>query len=212
MKQDDFVSQAGNGVIVISAQIQYDKMEPLTSQSDVEDLLPPLAERSQIRSLEDEARAATAQKAQKANAFQSVVSTLPSRPASGATAPPTRPSLVNVPVTSSFDSPAKALPSSVGVADAELGIGASGSGLASERVERAGERVREAVGEVAEGSRGLGSYLPLPQRLDTSRWLRERGQVELGKGNVIVWGAPNAENIGRVSDGGITRNKGGRLV
>lgn len=59
---------------------------------------------------------------------------------------------------------------------------------------------------------GVASYLPLPRRLDEIRWIRERGMVELGKGNVIVWGAPNVDNVGMVGKGGIKRNKGGRLV
>ncbi|KAI9633168.1 putative mitochondrion protein [Dioszegia hungarica] len=162
--------------------------------SDVEDLLPPLAERSGLRSIEDEARAATAAKEQsKTKAFQSVISTLPSRPAGGASAPSTRADLSDVPVTGSFGAPQPPLPSSGATPPADIWEGADMDGLRS-------------------GSRGLGGYLPLPKRLDDMRWVRERGLVELGKGNVIVWGAPNVEKLGRVGDGGITRNRGGRLV
>lgn len=70
----------------------------------------------------------------------------------------------------------------------------------------------EDVGLAAGQQRGLGGYLPLPKRLDEFRWVREKGLVELGKGNVIVWGAPNVDNVGRAGEGGMRRNKGGRLV
>ena len=36
--------------------------------------------------------------------------------------------------------------------------------------------------------------------------------MEPGKGNVIVWGAPNVENVGKVWDGDVRRNRGGRIV
>ncbi|GMK54244.1 hypothetical protein CspeluHIS016_0108300 [Cutaneotrichosporon spelunceum] len=40
----------------------------------------------------------------------------------------------------------------------------------------------------------------LPKRLDQIDWLKRRGWVEAGKGNVLVWGAPNVDNIGKMRD------------
>lgn len=40
----------------------------------------------------------------------------------------------------------------------------------------------------------------LPKRLNEIEWLQRRGWVEHGKGNVLVWGAPNVDNIGNVRD------------
>lgn len=63
-----------------------------------------------------------------------------------------------------------------------------------------------------ESKGGLLSNLPWPRRLDEVRWVRERGLVELGKGNVVVWGAPNVDRVGSVSDDSNKRNRGERLV
>lgn len=40
----------------------------------------------------------------------------------------------------------------------------------------------------------------LPKRLNEVQWMQRRGWVEDGKGNVLVWGAPNVDNIGNVRD------------
>ncbi|BEI81374.1 hypothetical protein CcaverHIS002_0205340 [Cutaneotrichosporon cavernicola] len=61
-----------------------------------------------------------------------------------------------------------------------------------------------AVGELpavlppASGSSGVIAWLP--KRLDKIEWLQRRGWVETGKGNVLVWGAPNVNNIGSMRD------------
>ncbi|KLT42176.1 putative mitochondrion protein [Cutaneotrichosporon oleaginosum] len=49
-------------------------------------------------------------------------------------------------------------------------------------------------------SGGTGVMAWLPKRLDQVEWLHRRGWVETGKGNVIVWGAPNVDNIGNMRD------------
>jgi cytochrome c oxidase assembly factor 3 len=38
-------------------------------------------------------------------------------------------------------------------------------------------------------------------------WVQKAGLVESGTGNVLVWGAPDVDNIGRLGD----RVKGSRL-
>lgn len=40
----------------------------------------------------------------------------------------------------------------------------------------------------------------LPGRLSEQDWIRKRGWVEEGKGNVLVWGAPNVDNIGNMKE------------
>ena len=53
---------------------------------------------------------------------------------------------------------------------------------------------------------GVRAYLP--RRLSSVEWLVNKGVVERETGNVIVWGAPDVDNIGRVAG----TNKGPRLV
>ena len=48
----------------------------------------------------------------------------------------------------------------------------------------------------------------LPRRLSDLDWVRRRGWVENGTGNVLVWGAPDVDNVGRVSGVG----RGPKLV
>jgi cytochrome c oxidase assembly factor 3 len=48
----------------------------------------------------------------------------------------------------------------------------------------------------------------LPRRLSDITWVRKAGLVEKETGNVLVWGAPNVDNIGSIRD----RTKGPRLV
>ncbi|KAL0253892.1 hypothetical protein I308_101270 [Cryptococcus tetragattii IND107] len=114
--------------------------------SDVEDLLPPVEERSKIRSIEDEAR--------EQRAFQSLASVLPT-------------SRNLPPATSTPASPSKAIPEvpfpEAGVADSK-----------------------------ATSSWGI-------KRLGDVEWIRKRGWVD-DKGNVLVWGAPDVDRIGRVGD------------
>jgi cytochrome c oxidase assembly factor 3 len=47
-------------------------------------------------------------------------------------------------------------------------------------------------------------------RVSESDWVKKRGWVEGGSGNLVVWGAPEVERLGRAGD---TNVKGGsRLV
>lgn len=48
----------------------------------------------------------------------------------------------------------------------------------------------------------------LPRRLSDITWVKNSGLVEKETGNVLVWGAPNVDNIGSIRD----RTKGPRLV
>ncbi|ODN89687.1 mitochondrial protein [Cryptococcus wingfieldii CBS 7118] len=103
--------------------------------SDVEDLLPPLEERSKIRSIEDEAKEIAG----------GAVNSIPAaRGLPGA--------------------PSKAIP------DAPLAQAAAASSF------------------------GWG-----PKKLSDVEWIKRRGWVD-GNGNVLVWGAPNVDRIGRLSD------------
>ncbi|WWD22716.1 hypothetical protein CI109_107209 [Kwoniella shandongensis] len=130
--------------------------------SDVEDLLPPLEERSKLRSIEDEAR--------EQKSLQSIASALPlssNRPLPSATSSPASPSKALPPVDTSSVS----------------------------------EAIREAVPSGRSGW-GFGT-----KRLSEVDWVKKRGWVD-GKGNVLVWGAPDVDRLGRVEGGA----KGQRLV
>ena len=51
----------------------------------------------------------------------------------------------------------------------------------------------------------------LPRRLDDLEWVRRRGLVESGnRGNVLVWGAPQVDAVGRMGD--VTTKPGLRTV
>lgn len=50
----------------------------------------------------------------------------------------------------------------------------------------------------------------IPRRLDSMGWVQARGWVESSKGNVLVWGAPDVDKVGRVGDTSL--GKGPRLV
>jgi cytochrome c oxidase assembly factor 3 len=49
----------------------------------------------------------------------------------------------------------------------------------------------------------------LPKRMSEWGWFKRRGLVE-DKGNVLVWGAPDVDKVGKVGDGSET--KGPRRV
>jgi cytochrome c oxidase assembly factor 3 len=74
------------------------------------------------------------------------------------------------------------------------------------------EAVRDETGagfeRAAEGIKGAVQWLP--RRLSEMGWVKGSGLVEEGKGNVIVWGAPDVERLGKVQDAGV--QSGGRLV
>ncbi|ORY27347.1 putative mitochondrion protein [Naematelia encephala] len=96
--------------------------------SDVEDLLPPLAERSQIRTIEDEARDA-----------------LLAQEGAGTATP-----LSPLPLSTNIHPPSS---------------------------------IRSLV----------------PRRLSEIEWVRKRGWVDQS-GNVLVWGAPPVDNVGKIGD------------
>ncbi|EKD01302.1 hypothetical protein A1Q2_04380 [Trichosporon asahii var. asahii CBS 8904] len=48
----------------------------------------------------------------------------------------------------------------------------------------------------ASGKSGVASLLP--RRLSDIEWVRQRGLVEPGRDNVLVWGAPSVDNIGNM--------------
>lgn len=60
---------------------------------------------------------------------------------------------------------------------------------------------------VHDGGSGWKSWA-LPRRLSDISWVRNTGLVEKETGNLLVWGAPNVDNIGSIQD----RTKGPRLV
>ncbi|RSH84718.1 uncharacterized protein EHS24_006242 [Apiotrichum porosum] len=53
------------------------------------------------------------------------------------------------------------------------------------------------------GPTGVMAYLP--RRLHDIEWIKTRGWVEEGKGNVLVWGAPNVDNVGKLHDAANSR-------
>lgn len=204
----------------------------------MEDLLPPLAERKNITTIEDEYRSREASKAASLDALAGSGSTpvtgsatapsslgaigagrlqkasdvgvadaelgigassIPSAGASGSG------SGIKLPSVSSFwsSTPSSTSASSVGLADAELGIGSSSS---------SSSLATSASGLNQVGMAGTGGGSDLNTRLDKLTWIRRRGLVELGKGNVVVWGAPPVDNVGKMWDGGVRRNMGPRIV
>ncbi|GFZ44569.1 hypothetical protein JCM24511_02293 [Saitozyma sp. JCM 24511] len=149
--------------------------------SDVADLLPPAAERAKIRTIEDEARDAALAKGQQLGSLSSLSTS--SQGGGAATAP-----LSPVYQPSSPSALSKPLPStSIGVIDEELGI--SGMDLP------------------ADLNLSWSEYLP--KRMSEWGWFKRRGLVE-DKGNVLVWGAPDVDKVGKVGDG--LETKGPRRV
>ena len=121
-------------------------------QSDVEDLLPPLASRAGMRSIEDEERdllsSITAQKERDRDVPQT---SSPSALSPG----------IPHPSSSSSSSPSSSNASSTTST----------------------------------------SWLPISwRRLSDMNWVQKNGWVEKGTGNVLIWGAPNVDNIGRLGD------------
>ncbi|KAK8844730.1 hypothetical protein IAR55_006580 [Kwoniella newhampshirensis] len=131
--------------------------------SDVEDLLPPLEERSKLRSIEDEAR--------EQRSLQSIASALPLSNTNANNRQPL-PS-----ATSSPASPSKSLP-----------------------------QMQSEVSQAISSTRGRGWGFGT-KRLNEVDWVKKMGWVD-GKGNVLVWGAPDVDRLGRVEGGA----NGKRLV
>lgn len=136
-------------------------------QSDVEDLLPPLAERAGLRSIEDEERDLLPP-----NTLQSNDRSVPQTSSPSALSP-------GIPLDPNTNN----MHNTAGTAST---IGAN----------------------MGQGGEGGWKSWALPRRLSDITWVRNSGLVEKGTGNVLVWGAPNVDNIGSISD----RTKGPRLV
>ena len=119
------------------------------SQSDVEDLLPPIDQRQSLKSIEDEERE---------RGGPSHLRKIPGSVSSGSAMSPSPPG------QSSWTS--------------------------------------------SDPRQGPYSYL-WPRRLSDLDWVRKRGWVEAGTGNVLIWGAPPVDAVGMVGDG---KTKGPRLV
>lgn len=49
------------------------------------------------------------------------------------------------------------------------------------------------------------SYLT-PKRLSEVEWVKKTGLVEEGKGNLLVWGAPNVDKVGSMRESGDSRS------
>ncbi len=49
-------------------------------------------------------------------------------------------------------------------------------------------------------------------RLSEVDWVRRVVGVEEGTGNLVVWGAPDVDHMGRVGDGGLPRRTGPRVA
>lgn len=141
--------------------------------------MPPLEQRQQIKSIEDEMR----EKGQ--NPYQTT---------------PLSPSNTSLSARSSKNAE---IPHSVSSASA------NSRGLPGQPGTSLGSSSRD-LGDVAGRPRESWVMSLLPSRLDKSEWVQRRGWVEEGRGNVLVWGAPNVDNIGTVHDSKQTR--GPRLV
>lgn len=66
---------------------------------------------------------------------------------------------------------------------------------ASAKVASAGQKAQNAAESVKSSVLAM-----LPRGLSGQTWVQQRGWVENGKGNLLVWGAPSVDNIGNVRD------------
>ena len=142
-------------------------------QSDVEDLLPPLASRAGMRSIEDEER--------------DLLATI------GATKERDR--IREVPQTSSPSALSSGIPhssSSSSSTPSSLSNSSSSSTPTSNSI-----------------STPSNSWIPLRWRwLSDLEWVKKNGWSD-NSGNVIIWGAPNVDNIGRMGDRADIKGKRG---
>lgn len=74
-------------------------------------------------------------------------------------------------------------------------LGAQAGAAVDNAAAKTVQKAQDAAGEVKSGVLGL-----LPRRLSEQDWVKRRGWVEEGKGNVLVWGAPNVDNIGNMKE------------
>ena len=137
------------------------------TQSDVEDLLPPLASRAGMRSIEDEER--------------DLLATI------GATKERDRER--EVPQTSSPSALSSGIPHS----------STSSSSTPSSSTSPLSNSI----------STPSTSWIPLRwRRLSDLEWVKKNGLADKS-GNVIIWGAPNVDNIGRMGDRADIKGKRG---
>jgi len=143
-------------------------------QSDVEDLLPPLASRAGMRSIEDEER--------------DLLATI------GATKERDR--VREVPQTSS--------PSAL-----SSGIPHSSSSSTPSSLSNSISSSTSSTPTSKSISTPSNSWIPLRwRRLSDLEWVKKNGWSDQS-GNVIIWGAPNVDNIGRMGDRADIKGKRG---
>ena len=141
-------------------------------QSDVEDLLPPLASRAGMRSIEDEER----------DLLATIVATKE------------RDRIREVPQTSSPSALSSGIPHS----------SSSSSSPSSSSTSSASP-----LSNSNPISTPSTSWIPLRwRRLSDMEWVKKNGWADQS-GNVIIWGAPNVDNIGRMGDRADIKGKRG---
>jgi cytochrome c oxidase assembly factor 3 len=143
------------------------------TQSDVEDLLPPLASRAGMRSIEDEER--------------DLLATI------GATKERDRNMEREVPQTSSPSALSSGIPHS-----------SSSSAFSSTSTSPSNSMSSSTL-----SNSPTTSWIPLRwRRLSDMEWVKKNGWSDQS-GNVIIWGAPNVDNIGRMGDRADIKGKRG---
>jgi len=146
-------------------------------QSDVEDLLPPLASRAGMRSIEDEER--------------DLLATI------GATKERDR--IREVPQTSSPSALSSGIPHSSSSSSSSTPSSLSNS-ISSSTTSNS---------TLNSTSTPSNSWIPLRwRRLSDMEWVKKNGWADQS-GNVIIWGAPNVDNIGRMGDRADVKGKRG---
>ena len=144
-------------------------------QSDVEDLLPPLASRAGMRSIEDEER--------------DLLATI------GATKERDRNMEREVPQTSSPSALSSGIPHT-----------SSSSSSSSPFSSTSPSNSASTLNSMTAPSH---SWIPLRwRRLSDMEWVKKNGWADQS-GNVIIWGAPNVDNIGRMGDRADIKGKRG---
>jgi hypothetical protein len=148
------------------------------TQSDVEDLLPPLASRAGMRSIEDEER--------------DQLATI------GATKERDRNMEREVPQTSSPSALSSGIPHS-----------SSSSSTLPNSISSNTSTSASPLSNSNSMTTPRNSWIPLRwRRLSDMEWVKKNGWADKS-GNVIIWGAPNVDNIGRMGDRADIKGKRG---
>lgn len=147
------------------------------NQADVSDLLPPADERSNIRTLEDEA-------AEKTRSLQSIASVLPK----------SRTQQTNTPVPQSVSSGSASAKHIPGVVEDLKHSASDAAHNADVALQNAEKKVENKLASWS-------------TRLSDFGFAKRLNLVESGKDNVIVWGAPPVDRVGTIHDGGIKTGK-----